>query len=186
MHKYTQQTSREPLSADDARLMREAAEVEARMVEEPAPAEQVIDHLRTERAQESTLTPEQARAERVAELARRLHTSRRPADAKEPRTESVEEALARIRAKRQEEAGSQEKTKMPDEGTGRDKARQALADLKARQTASGNPEEGSPPNSAGQPPAEKLREAQRLEEERRKRDIDPPTQGSDRGPRYGR
>lgn len=186
MHKYTRQTSREPLSADDAHLMREAAEVEARMVEEQAPAEQVIDHLRTERAQDSTLTAEQARAERVAELARRLKASRRPHDAQAPRTEAVDEALARIRAKRQEEVGRQESVKTPGEAAGHDKTRQVLADLKARQEVSGKPEEGKPANTAGQSPAEKLREAERLEEERRRRDIDPPTPGHERGPRYGR
>jgi chromatin remodeling complex protein RSC6 len=85
-------------------LMHEAAEAETRMLEEPAPAEQVIDHLRTERAQQATLTPEQARTERVAELTRRLKASRRqtggaPAD----RPESVDEAITAINTRRQTE-----------------------------------------------------------------------------------
>ncbi|MFL4475605.1 hypothetical protein ACIPVK_16540 [Paeniglutamicibacter sp. MACA_103] len=61
MLNFTQQTAREPLSGDDLRLTYKAAEVETRLVEEQASAEHVIDHLRTQRAQESTLTAEQAR-----------------------------------------------------------------------------------------------------------------------------
>lgn len=112
MHKYTQQTSRDPRSADDAHLMREAAEVETRLVKEQAPAERVIDDLRTGRARELTLTPEQARAESVAELARRLKASRKNTvgQALAGRSEAVQEALAALKKRRGAEKPEQEPT----------------------------------------------------------------------------
>ncbi|WP_417235521.1 MobF family relaxase [Arthrobacter sp.] len=134
MHKYTQQTSREPLSADDAHLMREAAEVETRLVEEPAPAEQVIDHLRTERAQESTLTPEQARAERVAELARRLKASRRPANGQEQagRSEAVQEAIDALKKRRAADNPGQEPTTKAAENLRKLRSHQESTELEER------------------------------------------------------
>lgn len=127
MHKYTAQTAREPLSGDDTRLMREAAEVETRLVEEQAPAEQVIDHLRTERAQQATLTPEQARAERVAELARRLNASRQ-ATAGTPAqpSESVEEALTSIDKRRQAEESASKLQSYRKDAESEEQARQRL------------------------------------------------------------
>lgn len=92
--------------------MREAAEVETRMVEEQAPAEQVIDRLRTERAQESTLAAEQARAERVAELARCLKASRKTAEGQATvgRSEAVQEAIDSPKKNRKKETPEQEPT----------------------------------------------------------------------------
>ncbi|MGO2533421.1 MobF family relaxase [Arthrobacter rhombi] len=159
MHKYTQQTAREPLSADDAHLMREAAEVETRMIEEQAPAEQVIDHLRTERAQNSTLTEEQARAERIAEISRRLKASRqRPGAAAPERSEAYEKALADMRQRRKEEG--RERTVDGQEPA--DKAAENLRKLRSYQE-----------------------KTERERQQRRGMD-DGPQQGDDRGPRYSR
>lgn len=72
MHKYTEQTAKEPLSADDAKLMVDAAEVQAPVATAPTPAERVVDMLREERSQDLTLTPEQERAEHVAATARKV------------------------------------------------------------------------------------------------------------------
>ncbi|WP_417221392.1 AAA family ATPase, partial [Arthrobacter sp.] len=159
MHKYTQQTSREPLSADDAHLMREAAEVETRIVEVQAPAEQVIDHLRTQRAQDSTLTPEQARAERIAEISRRLKASRQRSGAATPeRSEAYEKALADMRQRRAEEG----RERPADGQEPVDKAAENLRKLRAYQE-----------------------KTERERQQRRGMD-DGPQQGHDRGPRYSR
>lgn len=145
MHKYTAQTAKDPLSVDDARLMHEAAEVETRMIEEPAPAEQVIDHLRTDRAQQATLTPEQARAERVAELARRLKASRGKTEGTPTeRPESVDEAITAIKKRHQAEKQGEAPT-----GTATEAARklrthreEAEAQEQARHRLERGPENG--------------------------------------------
>lgn len=159
MHKYTQQTSREPLSADDARLMHEAAEVETRLVEEQAPAEQVIDHLRSERAQDSTLMAEQARAERIAELSRRLKASRQsPGEAPVEKSQAYQEAVEAIRKARK------------NDGTER----------KA---------EGQEPVNQATETRRKLRAYQEAAERKRQQrgdTDDGPKQGDDRGPRHSR
>lgn len=161
MHKYTQQTTREPLSGDDARLMHEAAEVETRLVEEQAPAEQVIDHLRTERAQDSTLTAEQARAERIAELSRRLKASRQsPGEAPAEKSQAYQEAVEAIRKARK------------NDGTER--------------KADGQDQE---PVSQTKETRRKLRSYQEAAERKRQQRSDTddgPKQGDDRGPRYRR
>nr|AXV46671.1 conjugal transfer protein TraA, relaxase [Arthrobacter sp.] len=161
MHKYTQQTAREPLSGDDARLMHEAAEVETRLVEEQAPAEQVIDHLRTERAQDSALTAEQARAERIAELSRRLKASRqRPGEAPMEKSQAYQEAVAAIKKARK------------DDG---------------RERTTDGQEQG-PVNQATET-RRKLRAYQEAAERKRQLRSDPdngPKQGDDSGPRYSR
>jgi len=111
MHKYTAQTAKEPLSADDAKLMAEAAEVQATVATEPTPAERVVDVLREERSQDVTLTPEQERDEHVAATARKVRenlNARRGAPAPEPAPEAVNEALKDIAARRQEERSTAE------------------------------------------------------------------------------
>jgi hypothetical protein len=57
MHKYTAQTSKEPLSAADAALTAEVAHVEAVVKETPTPAEDVVDHLQQARGAEAQLSP---------------------------------------------------------------------------------------------------------------------------------
>jgi hypothetical protein len=161
MHKYTRQAAREPLSGDDARLMHEAAEVQTRLVEEQAPAEPVIDHLRTERAQDSTPTAEQARAERIAELSRRLKTSRQnPGQASVEKSQAYREAVAAIKKAR------------TDDGPER--------------TTEG--QEKEPVNQATET-RRKLRAYQEAAERKRQLRSDPddgPKQGDERGPRYSR
>jgi conjugative relaxase-like TrwC/TraI family protein len=106
MHKYSAQTKKEPLSADDAKLMAEAAEVQATVAVEPTPAERVVDVLREERSQDATLTPDQERAEHVAATARKVRenlNAHRGAPAPEHAPEAVDEALKDIAARREEE-----------------------------------------------------------------------------------
>lgn len=194
MHKYTQQTSREPLSGDDAHLMREAAEVETRLVEEQAPAEQVIDHLRSERAQDSTLTAEQARAERIADISRRLKASRQPQNAtsadnnvKVNQTEAVDQAVAWLKAKRQQEAAERRVVSPEkDDASPQAQTRKVLDALKARQEEAAKKSREKRDVVQEDGPSQKIREAERLEQERRRREVDPPAPGRDRGPRYGR
>jgi hypothetical protein len=141
--------------------MHEAAEVETRLVEEQAPAEQVIDHLRTQRAQESTLTAEQARAERIAELSRRLKASRqRPGEAPVEKSQAYQEAVEAIRKARQGD-GPERKT----EGQGQEPVNQATETRR------------------------KLRAYQEAAERKRQLRTDTddgPKRGDDRGPRYSR
>lgn len=185
MHKYTQQTTKEPVSGEDAKLMHEAAEVENRLVEEQAPTEQIIDQLRTERAQESTLTEEQARGERIAELSRRLKASREARDDASPGAESVEQAMARIRAKRQEEGRGQDKDGHATGGF-YGETHKVLDELKARQEVAAKETRKKSDPAKDDDGLAKMREAERLEKESRRRDVDPPTPGHDRGPRYSR
>ncbi|KQR64056.1 hypothetical protein ASF98_11115 [Arthrobacter sp. Leaf337] len=106
MHKYSAQTAKEPLSADDAALMADAADVGATVATEPTPAEHVVDRLREERSQDVPLTPEQERAERVAAMVRRVRENREArqgAPAPEQAPHAVSEALNDIAARRQAE-----------------------------------------------------------------------------------
>ncbi|GAA5226055.1 MobF family relaxase [Paeniglutamicibacter antarcticus] len=161
MHKYTQQTAKEPLSRDDARLMHEAAEVETRLMEEQVPAEQVIDHMRTERAEESTLTAEQARAERIAELSRRLKASRQKSGEAPPeRSEAYKTALAAMKQRRKEEGGDRKEG--DSDGTPISKAAETARKARAYRE-----------------------EAERDRQQQRDKD-DISRQGDDRGPRYRR
>jgi hypothetical protein len=95
MHKYSAQTAKDPLSADDAALMADAADVGATVATEPTPAEQVVDRLREERSQDVTLTPEQERAERVAAMVRGSGRTAKPARGRQPRSR-----LRRLSARR--------------------------------------------------------------------------------------
>ncbi|ALV41432.1 hypothetical protein AU252_09935 [Pseudarthrobacter sulfonivorans] len=111
MHKYSAQTAKEPLSADDAKLMAEAAEVQATVAVEPTPAERVVDVLREERSQDVTLTPEQERDEHVAATARKVRENleaRRGAPEPEHAPEAVNEALKDIASRREEERSTGE------------------------------------------------------------------------------
>jgi hypothetical protein len=111
MHKYSAQTAKEPLSADDAKLMADAAEVQATLVTEPTPAERVVDVLREERSEDVTLTPEQERAEHVAATARKVRQNmdaRQGAPAPEQAPEAVNEALNDIAARREAERSTGE------------------------------------------------------------------------------
>ncbi|MDP9890014.1 conjugative relaxase-like TrwC/TraI family protein [Arthrobacter oryzae] len=106
MHKYSAQTAKEPLSGTDAVLMAEAANVEAAVAETPTPAEQVVDQLRQERSQDTTLTPEQERAERIAAMARRIRgTSKTSTPEQTP--EAVTEAMKDIAERRHAEKDTQ-------------------------------------------------------------------------------
>jgi hypothetical protein len=101
MHKYSAQTAKEPLAGADAALMAEAANVEATVAERPTPAEQVVDQLREERSQDTTLTPEQERAERIAAMARRIRgtsNTSTPEQAPEAVTEAMKDIAERRRA----------------------------------------------------------------------------------------
>lgn len=109
MHKYSAQTKKAPLSADDANLMAEAADVAATVATEPTQAEHVVDVLREERSQDVTLTPDQERAERVAAMVRRVRETREARDGAptpEQAPESVNEALKDIVARRDAERTS--------------------------------------------------------------------------------
>jgi hypothetical protein len=122
MHKYSAQTAKEPLSAADASLMAEAAQVEAAVKETPTPAEHVVDHLQETRGTETQLSPAQERAERIAALARKVRENR----AKNHRTdtdtnspEAVKEALEQIKARRAQEQARRDETRRTDEPTPR-------------------------------------------------------------------
>lgn len=114
MHKYTAQTSKEPLSAADATLMAEAAHVEAVVKETPTPAEDVVDHLQQARGAGAQLSPTQARAERMAALARKVRENRAKRHGQDPETkspEAVQEALEQIKARRAEEQGGRDQNR---------------------------------------------------------------------------
>ncbi|MET3165084.1 UNVERIFIED_ORG: conjugative relaxase-like TrwC/TraI family protein [Arthrobacter sp. UYEF10] len=103
MHKYSAQTAKEPLAGAAAALMAEAANVEAALAERPTPAEQVVDQLREERSQDTTLTPEQERAERIAAMARRIRgtsTTSTPEQTPEAVTEAMKDIAERREAER--------------------------------------------------------------------------------------
>lgn len=104
MHKYSAQTKKEPLSAQDAKLMADAAEVQATVATATTPAEQVVDRLREERSQETTLTPEQERAERIAAMARRIRGSGKtsmPEQAPDAVAEAMKDIVERRRAEKE-------------------------------------------------------------------------------------
>ncbi|MCO4251204.1 hypothetical protein [Pseudarthrobacter raffinosi] len=111
MHKYSAQTAKEPLSPDDAKLMAEAAEVQATVATELTPAERVVDVLREERSQDVTLTPEQERDEHVAATARKVRENlkaRQSEQAPEQAPEAVNEALKDIASRREAERSTGE------------------------------------------------------------------------------
>jgi conjugative relaxase-like TrwC/TraI family protein len=137
MHKYTAQTKKEPLSADDATLMADAAEVQATVAGDQTPAERVVDVLREERSQDVTLTPEQKRAEDVAATARKVRQNldaRRGASTQEHAPEAVDEALQDIAARRQEESTTGEAAS----GEAQKLWQERLAAAQQKQPATGN------------------------------------------------
>jgi conjugative relaxase-like TrwC/TraI family protein len=171
MHKYSAQTAKAPLVAEDASLMAEAAEVEAIVSVDPTPAEQVVDHLREERAAGSgDLTPAQERIERIAELARKVRANREGQSEAKDQPEAVTEALDDIRNRREAE----QDTAAPD-ATAKESFQERLA--KAR---SGQPASGSQTSEA----VEKLRRvrAERAAEETRQKERKP---GPGAGPEQG-
>ncbi|NHW49219.1 relaxase domain-containing protein [Paenarthrobacter sp. MSM-2-10-13] len=118
MHKYTAQTTKEPLSGADASLMAEAAHVEAAVKETPTPAEDVVDELQQARGAEAQLSPAQERAERMAALARKVRENRAKRQGKEPEnrnSEAVKEALEQIKARRAEEQARRDQPRRDDD-----------------------------------------------------------------------
>ncbi|WP_269046500.1 ATP-dependent DNA helicase [Paenarthrobacter sp. Z7-10] len=115
LHKYGAQTRKEPLTAADAALMADAAQVEALVKETPTPAEHVVDELRQTRGTEAELSPAQERAERAAALARKVRANQRPAGPGGPGpregSEAVKEAMENIRARRAEEDARRQQTR---------------------------------------------------------------------------
>jgi hypothetical protein len=137
MHKYSAQTAKEPLSADDAKLMAEAADVQATVATEPTPAERVVDALREDRSQDVTLTPEQERAEHVAGTARKVRENldaRQGAPAPEPAPEAVNEALKDIVARR----GAERTTGETAGGEAKKSWQERLAAAQQKQPAASN------------------------------------------------
>ncbi|MET3708136.1 hypothetical protein [Pseudarthrobacter sp. S6] len=172
MHKYSAQTAKEPLAGADAALMAEAANVEATVAETPTPAEQVVDQLRQERSQDTTLTPEQERAERIAAMARRIKgTSNTSTPEQSP--EAVTEAMKDIAERRRAEKDTQPAA--PAE---------SLRDRLARVRQETEATLGQTPNAA-----EKIRQAQQAQEaedaKRRAQQTGPATgpEAGRRGPR---
>ena len=167
IHKYSAQTAKEPLSAADATLMAEAADVEALVMETPTPAEDVVDHLQQARGAEGQLSPAQERAERLAALARKVRENRAQHQGGEPDTsnpEAVKEALDQIKARRAEETGTKNSPDFAEK----------LAALRAAQ------------QTATSSAVEKLRQEQaeaKAAEERARRDRPGPADGPDHGPR---
>lgn len=165
IHKYSGQTAKEPLSAADATLMAEVADVEALVKETPTPAEEVVDHLQQARGAEGQLSPAEERAERLAAVARKVRENRARHHGGEQETrnpEAVKEALDQIRARRAEETGTKNS---PDFS-------KKLAALRAAQQTG--------TSSA----VEKLRQEQaeaKAAAERARRDQPGPAQGPDQG-----
>jgi hypothetical protein len=152
--------------------MSEAANVEATVAETPTPAEQVVDQLRQERSQDTTLTPEQERAERIAAMARRIRgTSKTSMPEQAP--EAVTEAMKDIAERRHAEKDTQPSA--PAE---------SLRDRLARVRQEAEATLAQTPNAA-----EKIRQAQEAQEaedaKRRAQQAGPATgpEAGRRGPR---
>ena len=172
MHKYTAQTKKAPLAPEDAALMAEAAEVEALVAVEPTPAEQVVDRLREDRAQEAGETHQQGRADRIAELARKVRNNRPGAQTGDAAPESVDEALDDIRKRREAE----QTTGAAAGGEGRESFHDRLAKLRHGQHA------GAPATSDA---VARLRAAQAEQAaEQARQDTGGPERGT--GPEQGR
>ncbi|WP_432246092.1 MobF family relaxase (plasmid) [Arthrobacter sp. G.S.26] len=172
MHKYSAQTAKDPLAGADATLMAEAANVEAAVAETPTPAEQVVDQLREERSQDTTLTPEQERAERIAAMARRIRSTS-TTSTPEQTPEAVTEAMKDIADRRHAEKDT--RPSAPAE---------SLRDRLARVRQETEATLGQTPSAA-----EKIRqaqEAQKAEDAKRRAQQTGPTAGPEagrRGPR---
>ncbi|MEA5456915.1 MobF family relaxase [Sinomonas sp. JGH33] len=107
-HKYSAQTRKDPMPAEDNELIAEAAEVTAAVKQAPTPAENVVDELRSQRGTDMPLSPAQARAERIAELARKVRQARKNPEHSGEHSEAVQAALEKIRNQRADEQAARE------------------------------------------------------------------------------